>query len=60
MHPIRLWLCETRERFAMWIAWRLPRRLAYWATIRVGAHATTGSYSNTADLTLIETLKRWD
>lgn len=29
------------ERFWTWLAWKLPRRLAYWAAIRVNAAATT-------------------
>lgn len=50
-----------REKIVQWIAWRLPRSVAYWATIRVGAHATQ-VYPNTVvpDLTLMEALKRWN
>ena len=28
-----LWLCE--EGFPMWVAWRLPHRVALWTFIRV-------------------------
>jgi len=27
-----------RDRFWMWLAWRLPRRLVYWCAIRVGTY----------------------
>lgn len=50
------------EAFYMWLAWRLPRRLAMWAAIRVSAHATTGPYSNqiVPELTVSDALKRWE
>ena len=48
---------------AMWrgIANILPKRLVYWATIRLIAHATTGKYSNThvPTLTVIDALNCW-
>ena len=28
------------ERFWMWLAWRLPKRLLYWATARAGTEAS--------------------
>jgi hypothetical protein len=50
------------NRFWMWLARRLPRRLVYACVMRVGVHATTGDYSwqIVPDLTLIDALKRWD
>ena len=53
---------RMRERLVIWIAWHLPRRLAYWATIRVGVHATTGRWSSQVvpDLYYADALKRWD
>jgi hypothetical protein len=35
--------------------------LAYWCTIRVGAHATTGKWSNqiVPELTVADALQRW-
>jgi hypothetical protein len=44
-----------------WIAWRLPKRLVYWAAVRLVAHATQGVYGNTVvpDLTAMEALRRW-
>ena len=32
------------ERFYIWLAWRLPRTLVYWAAIRLGANATQEVY----------------
>lgn len=45
-----------------WLAWRLPKRLVYWAAIRLIAFATQGSYSNqiVPDLGAMEALKRWE
>lgn len=44
-----------------WLAWKLPKKLVYWACIRVFAHATTGKYShqNVVALTFSEALGRW-
>ena len=44
------------------VVWRLPKWIVYWCTIRSGAHATTGKHSNqvVSDLTLLDTLKRWE
>jgi hypothetical protein len=50
------------ERLCIWIAWILPRKVAYWAAIRVGTHATVGRYSSqiVPDLNFMKALKRWD
>lgn len=50
------------EKMWQWLAWHMPRPLAYWATIRVGAHATTGQYSNqiVPELPFVDALKRWE
>jgi len=32
------------ERFLVWLAWKLPNRLCYWAYMRVHAHATCTDY----------------
>lgn len=50
------------EKLTMWLAWRLPRRLAYWCAIRVLAHGTTGKFSGQVvpELTATEALKRWE
>lgn len=45
----------------MKIAWLLPKQIAMWAYIRVGAHATTGEYDSTnpTELGMMEALERW-
>ena len=45
-----------------WLAFKLPKRLVYWAAIRLIAHATCGRYSATVvpDLTAMDALRRWD
>ena len=50
-----------KERILMWIAWRMPRSLAYWCAIRLGAHATQGQWGDQVvpDLTFMDALKRW-
>ncbi len=59
---MRYWLSKMREKALVWIVWHLPRPIVYWSAIRVGAHATTGLYSNqiVPDLTYMDALKRWD
>ena len=49
------------ERLMLWIAWHLPRRLAYWTFIRVAARGTTGEYGSTdvTTLTVIDAMQRW-
>ena len=44
------------------LAYMLPRRLVYWATIRLAAEATTGQYNDTIvpELTVTEALRLWD
>lgn len=58
-------------RLARWRAWHdqlpsivaslLPRKVVYYASIRLGVHATTGQHSNQVvpDLTFLDALKRW-
>lgn len=59
---IRYWLRRLSERLAIWVAYKLPRKVAMWATVRVGAHATQGKYSNqiVPELLFFEALKRWE
>jgi len=50
------------ERAALRVAFRLPGRLVYWATIRCVANATTGRYG-TQDPTALgamEAIGRWE
>jgi hypothetical protein len=50
--PGRLWRA---------VAWVLPWKLAYWAAVRIMAHATTGDYGcqDVTTLTCLQALKRW-
>ena len=49
------------ERFAIWLAWRLPKPLVYWAAVRLMSHATVGLHSNqvVSDLSALAALQRW-
>jgi len=55
-------ILEFPERY-MWptLAALLPRKLVYYASIRLMAHATTGKYSSqiVPDLTAMDALQRW-
>lgn len=53
---------QVPERALIALVWRLPHRVVMWATIRAGAHATTGSFSSTVvpEVTFMDVLKRWD
>lgn len=50
------------EKIWMWIAWHLPRKLVLWCAMRVGAHATTGRYSDqiVPELKFMDAMQRWD
>lgn len=52
---------KRRERFHTWVAWRVPKWLAYWCAIRVIANGTTGPHANQVvpELTAMEALERW-
>ena len=52
---------KNLDRFARWVAWKLPRRIVMWAAIRLIAHATQGPYSKTdvTSLEAMEALSRW-
>ncbi len=54
---------ESRsDRFFRWLSWRLPQQLVYFATIRLIAYATNGTYSDTVvpELKGMEALGRWE
>jgi hypothetical protein len=53
---------KLSEKILMKIAWKLPKQLVMWCSIRVIAHATTGEYGNevVAELGAMEALDRWD
>lgn len=50
-----------RDALMRWVAWRLPRRLAYWVAIRVAAHATAPPHSRAVvpGVTITDMLERW-
>ena len=50
-----------KDKFSHWIARHLPKRLTYWCTVVVAAHATQGSYSGqiVPELTAMDALKRY-
>lgn len=50
------------NRFWMWLAWKAPKRLIYWASIRLMVYATTGkhSYQIVPELTAVDALRRWE
>ena len=50
-----------KEKFLIWLAWKLPRNLAYWAAVRVNSEATTIHYTDRtpSEVSIIEALKVW-
>lgn len=49
------------DRLWMWLAWRMPHRLAYWCAVRVGAHASMiGGNEEVSSFTVLKALERWD
>ena len=50
------------EKMLIWFVYRLPRPVAYWCSIRVMVHATTGKYSDQVvpELLAMDALKRWN
>lgn len=53
----RMRLRRFRERFTIWVAWRLPRQLSYWAFVRVATYEYGG---NPAERTVISALEGWE
>lgn len=58
---MRYWLERKLEAVTMWVAWHVPRSVAYWCTIRLGAHATGSKYptQEVPALTVADALQRW-
>jgi len=50
------------EEFCRWLAWRLPRSVAVWATIRVATYASGGEWSDQdiTTLTVVSAVQRWE
>ena len=51
-----------KEKFMMTVAWAMPKWLAYYCAVRVGANATTGKHSKqiVPELYFMDALKRWE
>ena len=58
---MKYWANRRAEKALLWLVWHLPRKIAYWSYIRVGAHATTGKYGDTIvpEITMMDALQRW-
>ena len=52
---------KLKEKFMFWVAWKMPKWLVYYCTIRVFSHSSTGNHSNTeaGRLTVFEALHDW-
>jgi hypothetical protein len=50
------------EKIIIWIANNLPKRIVYFAAIRLGVNATTGEFSDqiVPELYFMDALKRWE
>lgn len=59
---LKYWWHVKKEKLQMWVAWKLPKWLVMWASVRLMAHATTGKYGTTIvpELSAIDALKRWE
>lgn len=53
---------KMKESILIWIAWKLPRDLVYWCSIRLMTSATIGGYEKQVvpELLAMDALKRWD
>lgn len=51
-----------REKIFRKLAYLLPKRLVYFACIRLGVYASTGKYSNVnfSELTMIDAVRTWE
>jgi hypothetical protein len=48
------------DKFVMWIAWKLPKDLVKWASIRLMSNATFVHSSKTPEqISIMEALKSW-
>lgn len=53
---------KLQEKLMLKLTYWLPRRIVYWASVRLICNATTGKYSNqiVPDLTAMDALQRWE
>ncbi len=51
-----------KEKTMFWAAWKMPKWLVYFCSIRLIAHATQGEYSGqiVPELYAMDALKRWE
>jgi hypothetical protein len=48
------------DRLAMWLAWRLPRRVAMWAFYRISAYAWADMGDKCPDeISIMDAVKTW-
>lgn len=49
------------DYIAQTVAWMLPKRVVYWCSIRLMAHATCGEHGSTIvpELRAMDALQRW-
>ncbi len=59
---LKIFWSQLPEKFWFWWAWRLPKKLVYFAAIRLVAFATQGEYGNTvvSELPAMEAIGRWE
>lgn len=53
---------RLKEKLQFWFAWKMPRWLVYFCSIRLIANATTGKYSNieVPKLNAMDALNSWE
>ena len=49
------------EGATIWLAWRVPRRLAYWCAVRVNSRATVKDFPNRTpdEVSIMDALRVW-
>jgi hypothetical protein len=55
-------MIKRADNWWSWLAWHMPRRLAYWCAVRVFVHATGEEWSSeeVPEVTCLEAMRRWD
>lgn len=51
------------DNFFQWLAWKLPKRLAYWVAIRVATYASATkelSHKEMGAITAFEAVQGWE
>lgn len=50
------------DKILVWLAWRLPRKIVYFAAIRLMSSATVGKYADSALSKLLaeDALRQWN